>query len=89
MKLRILPLSAALAALFFIFQPLQLTSSRADEATDASDKRLKESVTYLASDELEGRGVGTRGLNKAAAFLAADEGLDVVIVEADSRLGGD
>ncbi len=72
MKLRILPLSAALAALFFIFQPLQLTSSRADEATDASDKRLKESVTYLASDELEGRGVGTRGLNKAAAFLAAE-----------------
>lgn len=72
MNLRILPLSAALAALFFIFQPLQLTSSRADEATDASDKRLKESVTYLASDELEGRGVGTRGLNKAAAFLAAE-----------------
>ena len=72
MKLRILPLSAALAALLVIFQPLRLSSIRADEATDASDKRLKESATYLASDELEGRGVGTRGLNKAAAFLAAE-----------------
>lgn len=32
--------------------------------------RLSESVKYLASDELEGRGVGTEGLNKAADYLA-------------------
>jgi hypothetical protein len=31
---------------------------------------LKGSVYYLASDELEGRGVGTRGLDRAADFVA-------------------
>src|SRR5205814_2029565 len=30
----------------------------------------REIVTYLASDELEGRGVGTRGLEKAAEFIS-------------------
>jgi len=33
-------------------------------------QRLLESVRYLASDELEGRGVGTDGLDKAAVFIA-------------------
>jgi hypothetical protein len=37
-----------------------------------SAARIKESVTYLSSDELEGRGVGTEGLNKAADFIAAE-----------------
>ncbi len=31
---------------------------------------LRETVGYLASDELEGRGVGTEGLDKAADFVA-------------------
>jgi hypothetical protein len=31
---------------------------------------LKHSVTYLASDELEGRGVGTKGLDLAADYIA-------------------
>ncbi|MBI3837431.1 MAG: M20/M25/M40 family metallo-hydrolase [Planctomycetia bacterium] len=34
------------------------------------ERRLLESVKYLASDELEGRGVGTKGLDLAADFLA-------------------
>lgn len=72
MNLRILPRSAALAVLLVIFQPLGLTFTRADEASDASNKRLKESVTYLASDELEGRGLGTKGIDKAADYLAAE-----------------
>src|SRR6478736_4185493 len=37
-----------------------------------SQGRLKESINYLASDELEGRGVGTEGLNKAADYLAGE-----------------
>lgn len=36
----------------------------------SSESRLRDSVTYLASDALEGRGVGTEGLNKAADYLA-------------------
>lgn len=43
-------------------------------ATDAdvadSEQRLRSAAAYLSSDELEGRGVGTEGLNLAAAFIA-------------------
>lgn len=72
MTLRLQPLGFVFAILAFVFQPLWLSALRGDEATDASDKRLKDSVSYLASDELEGRGVGTRGIDKAAEFLAAE-----------------
>jgi hypothetical protein len=44
--------------------------SQAAESTAASEPLLRENVTYLASDELEGRGVGTAGLDKAASYLA-------------------
>ena len=33
---------------------------------------MKESLTYLSSDELEGRGLGTAGIDLAAAFIAGD-----------------
>jgi acetylornithine deacetylase/succinyl-diaminopimelate desuccinylase-like protein len=36
----------------------------------ASEQRLLEAARYLASDELEGRGVGTKGLDRAADYLA-------------------
>ncbi len=42
--------------------------------------RLRDQLKYLASDELEGRGVGTAGLNKAADFMRnafKSAGLDV------------
>lgn len=42
-----------------------------DSAAAAVEARLAEDVRYLASDELEGRGVGTAGLDKAADHLAA------------------
>ena len=45
-------------------------SVRAAENAAESEARLRDNVTYLASDALEGRGVGTEGLNKAADFLA-------------------
>ena len=42
------------------------------EAAAASELRLKNSADYLASDGLEGRGVGTKGLDLAADFLASE-----------------
>ncbi|HEV3341460.1 MAG TPA: M20/M25/M40 family metallo-hydrolase [Pirellulales bacterium] len=37
----------------------------------ATEERLYEAVKFLASDELEGRGVGTTGIDRAADFIAA------------------
>src|SRR5438874_2151025 len=45
---------------------------------EASEARLKKDVTFLASDECEGRGIGTKGLDKAADYVAkqlADAGV--------------
>ncbi|MFO0872173.1 MAG: M20/M25/M40 family metallo-hydrolase [Pirellulales bacterium] len=41
-----------------------------DGGASASAARLAADTRYLASDELEGRGVGTAGLEKAAHYLA-------------------
>src|SRR5258708_7523009 len=38
----------------------------------AVEERMKKDITYLASDELEGRGVSTKGINLAADFIAAE-----------------
>jgi len=49
--------------------------------------RLLDHVKYLASDDLEGRGVGTEGLNAAAKFIKeqfASYGLDVTKVNGDA-----
>ncbi len=37
--------------------------------TPASEEALRTSLTYLASDELEGRGVGTAGIDAAACYI--------------------
>lgn len=58
---------AALSALLFALAPAARLA--ADEVSE-SEKRLAESVRYLASDELEGRGLATRGINKAADYIA-------------------
>jgi hypothetical protein len=42
------------------------------EAAVESRQRIEQDVTYLASDALEGRGVGTKGIDKAADYLAAE-----------------
>ena len=47
--------------------PSTLPATRPDFHIDA-----RQTLTYLASDELEGRGVGTAGLNKAADRIADD-----------------
>jgi len=41
-----------------------------DQSTAAIEKRLQSDVDYLASDELEGRGVRTQGLELAAEHIA-------------------
>lgn len=44
---------------------------RADDAHDKQiEARLRTDITYLASDECEGRGVDTGGINKAAEYVA-------------------
>src|SRR5438270_13307010 len=40
-------------------------------ADEASQVRMKRDVTFLASDECEGRGVGTKGLEQASRYVAA------------------
>src|SRR5687768_6117599 len=47
-------------------QPLALLTRA--EQRDAEE--LRNAVTYLASDELEGRGLETEGINKAADYIA-------------------
>lgn len=44
----------------------------ADLAPVFSADRMLEYVTYLASDEMEGRGLGSSGLEKAAVFIARE-----------------
>jgi hypothetical protein len=60
---------AVIAAFLLAAGALSAAVSTA-ESTAESETRLRQSVTYLASDELEGRGVGTEGLNKAADYIA-------------------
>jgi hypothetical protein len=51
---------------------LPSTSIAGEENAAAIEKRIGDSVKYLASDELEGRGVGTKGLEMAADYIAAE-----------------
>src|SRR3954468_492311 len=58
---------------FFAVAILLIGSARLPAAENAksSEERLRQDVTYLAADALEGRGVGTPGLDKAADYIAA------------------
>ncbi|MCE9604161.1 MAG: M20/M25/M40 family metallo-hydrolase [Planctomycetia bacterium] len=38
----------------------------------AEEKHVKETISFLASDGLEGRGPGTKGIDQAAEFIAAE-----------------
>src|SRR5262249_50111512 len=53
-----------LAVLFLLSGTFALAAEKAVET------RMLKDVTYLASDELEGRGVSTQGINLAAAYIA-------------------
>lgn len=41
-------------------------------AQDISTDRLKKDISYLASDKLKGRGTGSKGEKKAAAYIAGE-----------------
>lgn len=47
-----------------------IQSAEKDSDSLSSQQRLTNSVKYLSSDELEGRGPGTDGINKAADYIA-------------------
>jgi Peptidase family M28/PDZ domain/PA domain len=55
------------ATVLFLLGLLASAPLWADEAAEA---RLKKDITFLASDECEGRGVGTKGLDLAADYVA-------------------
>ena len=40
-------------------------------AEETSETRMHRDITFLASDECEGRGVTTAGINKAADYIAS------------------
>ncbi|PHR97638.1 MAG: aminopeptidase [Blastopirellula sp.] len=51
---------------------------------EEAEARIKAGLEYLASDELEGRGIGTKGLEQAADFVAeqfAEIGLETKVFE--------
>lgn len=65
----------------------RLWSVRAAEAIAPSQTRMARDLQYLSSDELEGRGVGTQGINLAADYIRnqfAQAGLDVHGVKGDA-----
>ena len=46
-----------------------LVSSKTQNIAPVLEKNVKASLEYLASDELEGRNTGTKGIEKAAVFI--------------------
>lgn len=62
----------------------RVASRARSDTTVAVQGRLLDEIKYLASDELEGRGIGTQGLNKAADFIRRNfqsAGLDVTRIK--------
>jgi hypothetical protein len=58
-----------LAALLFV-AVLAVSPAKGADAANVAEARLAESTAYLASDELEGRGLGTAGIDRAAEYIA-------------------
>jgi hypothetical protein len=66
------PLVLALGLLALVSAPSPAADKAAEERAKASEARLKKDITFLASDECEGRGPTTQGINKAADHIAAE-----------------
>ncbi len=65
--------SVLLAVLALIFLSASGFAAEAKSVAEAeAEARLSDTVKYLASDDLQGRGVGTDGLNQAADYLAGE-----------------
>ncbi len=79
-QIRVLGALLALAC----FAAVATFPADADDATTAVETRLLDGVKYLASDDLEGRGVGSAGLDQAAEFVRGqfqEAGLNVHAVD--------
>lgn len=63
---RLLPLLSALLLACIGFAPVPAVSA---DATAEAQERLLRDIKYLASDELEGRGIGLKGLDDAADYI--------------------
>jgi Peptidase family M28/PDZ domain/PA domain len=61
----------ALASVAIVAGVRSLTAETPSRTTE-SEARLRRDVTYLASDECEGRGVTTEGIRKAADYIAGE-----------------
>src|SRR2546422_441964 len=59
----------ALAAFLSV---LVLAGTRGFANNEESEARMRKDITFLASDECEGRGPGTKGIDKAADYIAAE-----------------
>lgn len=65
--------ACVVTALIFSATLLRVVQSASAAETAATvEARSKQTIEYLSSDELEGRGVDTQGINKAADYLAAE-----------------
>src|SRR5438552_9425453 len=49
---------------------LFLLGSQAPAANQAVEERMRKDITFLSSDECEGRGITTKGINLAADYIA-------------------
>ena len=66
---------------------VSLRSATTAELRGTASDRLLSDIKYLSDDKLEGRGVGTEGLNLAADYVRkgfADAGLNVTAVDGDA-----
>ena len=72
-RFKLLFLIAGVVSVSALFSVATSNVHSAEEESDSlsSKQRLTNSVKYLSSDELEGRGPGTDGINKAADYIAS------------------
>ncbi|NQV27985.1 MAG: M20/M25/M40 family metallo-hydrolase [Rhodopirellula sp.] len=80
-------LIVALTLLSLVIPASANRTSAAAELKGTAEDRLKNDLKYLADDKLEGRGVGTDGLNLAADFIKKQfkqAGLDVTALDGDA-----
>jgi len=71
MKRRSLHLFPALVGILFVASSLTRAATPQTQPTAKDVEIYRSEVTHLASDELEGRGPGTEGIEKARQFLKA------------------
>lgn len=57
------------ACCVFLAQVLVVSPVRADSTADELTTRFQAHINYLADDKLEGRGVGTKGIDDAADYI--------------------